>query len=61
VAISRAVSRWIASAVFFLWRQRILDRARVADLFIYFEQVAAELSKAMKGLHLALCLEQFGR
>jgi hypothetical protein len=58
VLTSRAISAWIAAAVFFLWRQRVLDRAQRADLFADFDDLPAQFLKSMKLGHLLLRLAQ---
>jgi hypothetical protein len=46
----------MASAIFFLWRERIGDRAYPADPFVHLQQLLTELPKAMEFLHLTLRL-----
>src|SRR6516225_44182 len=58
---SRAISDWIACAVFFLRRERLFHRTRAADSFVHRQQRLAELPKAMERIHLALRLAQCGR
>lgn len=60
VATSLAASRWIASAVFFLWGQGLFHRSCAADLLVHFQQLAAEFTEAVKGLDLTLRFVQFG-
>jgi hypothetical protein len=60
-ATSRAASRWIASAVFFLLCQRLLDGTRAADLLVDGQQFPAEFAELMKRFDLALHLAQFCR
>ena len=40
---SLATSCWIAAAVFFLWAQGLLDRARLADLGVDLHEFPAQL------------------
>jgi hypothetical protein len=58
---SRAISRWIASALFFLRRERLLHWPGAADLFIDFEQFATQFPETMKGFDFALRLAQLRR
>jgi hypothetical protein len=58
VVTSRATSAWIAAAVFFLWRQRVLDRAQRADLFADFDELSAQFLESMKLGHFLLRLAQ---
>jgi hypothetical protein len=53
---SRVTSWWIAWAVFFLRRERVMDWSRAADFFIHLQQLLTELAEAMKGLDLTLRL-----
>ena len=48
-------------AVFFLWRQRILDRAQRADLFADFDDLSTQFLKSMKLGYFLLRLAQGGR
>jgi hypothetical protein len=56
VVTSRATSAWIAAAVVFLWRQRLLDRAQRADLFADFDDLSTQFLKSMKLGYLLLRL-----
>ena len=48
----------MAAAVFFLWRQRVLDRAQRADLFADFDDLSTQFLKSMKLGYLLLRLAQ---
>ena len=58
VVTSRVVSVWIASAVFSLRCERILDRPQRADLFADLNDLCTEFLKPMKFRHLLLGLAQ---
>lgn len=58
VVTSRATSAWIVRAVFFLRRQRILDRTQSTDLFADLDELTAEFLKTMKRRNLLLCLAE---
>jgi hypothetical protein len=48
---SRAISSWIAAAVFFLVAPAVplsLDRAQMADILVDLDQIVAELLKTME-------------
>jgi len=55
---SRAISVWIISAVFFLWRECLLDRAQRTDLLTDLDDLSAEFLKTMKGRHFLLRFTQ---
>jgi len=57
-AISRAISAWIAAAVFFLGRQSILHRTRTANLLVHLQQVAAQFPEVSILSNLVLSLAQ---
>jgi hypothetical protein len=61
MATSRAISPWIAAGVFFLRRERILNRSGSADLLVDFEQVTAQLPEKVKRFHFVLRLAHGGR
>ena len=58
--ISRAASRWIASAVFFLGCQGIFHWPCLTDLLIHFQQLPTEFAEAVEGIDLTLGLLQLG-
>jgi hypothetical protein len=62
-SISRATSWRIASAVFFLWRQRLLNRTQAADPFADFHEFMAELPVVPEfgNLPLGLAHSDWGR
>jgi hypothetical protein len=60
VSISALTSCLIPSAVFFLRRQGFPYWTSLADLFVDFEQLAAEFAETVEGLHLALRLAKLG-
>lgn len=60
--ISRLISCWSISAVFFRWREHLFfHRASAADFLVDRKQLLREFAELLIGGHLALCLLQFGR
>src|ERR1022692_1151206 len=58
---SWATSCWIASAVFFLWGQSVLNRPQFANFLVDFQQIVTELTEEMELSDLLLRLAQSRR
>jgi len=61
VVTSRAISVWVASAVFSLRCSRILGRSGTADLFIHLDEGSLQLTITAEGLDPPLGLGLLGR